>query len=80
MPHLQALEEDRQAVVADFRAGRFDHLEVASRVTEARFFRYLLEEGDLEGLAATYPTPRRKEEVPLWLYLASQITMRLHGQ
>jgi hypothetical protein len=80
MPHLHAFEEDRQAVVADLRAGRFDYLEVASRVTEARFFRYLLEEGDLEGLAATYPTPRKKEEVPLWLYLASQITMRLHGQ
>jgi len=80
MSVLHAFEEDQSAVIADFRAGRFDYLEVASRVTEARFFRYLLEEGDLEALAATYPTPRKKEEVPLWLYLASQITMRLHGQ
>lgn len=80
MPALHAFEENKEAVLADFRAGRFDYLEVASRVTEARFFRYLLEEGDLSGLASTYPTPRKKEEVPLWLYLASQISMRLHGQ
>ncbi len=80
MPSLHAFEEDRQAVISDFRAGRFDYLEVASRVTEASFFRYLLEEGDLKSLAATYPTPRKKEEVPLWLYLASQVSMRLHGQ
>lgn len=80
MPTLDAFEEDREAVLEDLRRGLFDHLEVASRVTEARFFRYLLEEGDLASLAATYPTPRKKEEVPLWVYLASQITMRLHGQ
>jgi len=29
-------------------------------------------------LAETYPTPREKEEVPIWLYLASQISLKLH--
>lgn len=80
MPTFDAFEEGRDAVLADLRNGLFDYLEVASRVTEARFFRYLLEEGDLASLAATYPTPRKKEEVPLWIYLASQISLRLHGQ
>jgi hypothetical protein len=79
VPSVEAYEEDRAAVLADLERGQFDHLEVASRVTEANFFRFLLEEGDLPALAATYPTPRKKEEVPLWLYLASQISMRLHG-
>lgn len=80
MPHLDAFEEDKVAVLSDLRKGRFDHVEVASRVTEGRLFRHLLEQGDLERLADTYPTPRQKEEVPLWLYLASQLTLRLHGQ
>ena len=80
MPDLNAFEEDREAVLADLRRGEFDYVEVASRVTEARFFRYLLDQGDLKQLAGTYPTPRKKEEVPLWLYLASQLTLRLHGQ
>lgn len=77
---VDAYQEDRAAVLADLHEGRFDYLEVASRVTEANFFRYLLEEGDLPSLADSYPTPRRKQEVPLWVYLASQITMRLHGE
>jgi len=80
MPTINAYEENRDAVLADLARGRFDYLEVASRVTEANFFRYLLDEGDLASLAATYPTPRKKEEVPLWVYLASQLTMRLHGE
>ena len=79
MAHVDAYQEDRCAVLEDLTRGQFDYLEVASRVTEANFFRYLLDEGDLPALAATYPTPRRKEEVPLWIYLASQISMRLHG-
>ncbi|MCU0726841.1 MAG: transposase, partial [Planctomycetes bacterium] len=41
---------------------------------------YLLSEGNLEELAASYPTPRTKEEVPLWLFVASQISLRLHGE
>jgi len=80
MPDVNAFEHDREAVLADLRRGTFDHVEVASRVTEARFFRYLLDQGNLEKLAKTYPTPRRREDVPLWLYLASQLTLRLHGQ
>ena len=80
MPELNAFEEDREAVLSDLRRGTFDYVEVASRVTEARFFRDLLEQGDLKRLAESYPTPRQKEEVPIWLYLASQLTLRLHGQ
>ena len=30
-------------------------------------------------LAESYPTPRQKEEVPLWLYIASEISLKLHG-
>jgi len=81
MAALHAFEPDRDFVLRDFRErGCFDHLEVATRVTENQFFRYLLSEGNLRELAATYPTPRRKEEVPLWLFLSSQISLRLHGE
>ena len=66
MSDLNAFEDDREAVLADLRRGKFDYLEVASRVTEARFFRYLLDQGNLKRLARNYPTPRKKEEVPLW--------------
>ena len=75
----QAFERDEAFVADALRQGRFDYVEALGAVEESRFFRLLLGEGVLDGLAADYPTPRRKEEVPLWLYLASELTLRLHG-
>jgi len=74
-----ALEQDKAFVTEALRRGNFDYVEVVARVVETEFFRLLLGEGVLARLAASYPTPRRKEEVPLWLYLASELTLRLHG-
>ena len=74
-----AFEVDRAFVLENFRKGFFDYVEVASHVAETRFFRWLLGEGLLERLAKDYPTPRKKEEVPLWVYLSSELTLKLHG-
>lgn len=74
-----AFEEDRELVLEKLKEGFMDHLEVVSRVVETQFFHLFLGSGDLARLGATYPSPRKKEEVPLWLYLSSQITLRLHG-
>jgi hypothetical protein len=75
----QAFEQDKRFVTEALRQGDFDHVEVIGAVAETDFFRMMLGEGVLARLAADYPTPRKKEEVPLWLYLASQLTLRLHG-
>lgn len=79
MRSWDAFQENRGFVLEELRRGELDYLEVVSRVEETKFFRYMLEGGDLERLAATYPDPRQKEEVPLWVYLASQLTLKLHG-
>ena len=79
MPHWEVFEEDKDYVIQRFREGFIDYIEVVGKVAEATFFRHFLERGDIQELAATYPTPRRKEEVPLWLYLCSELTLRLHG-
>ena len=75
----RAFEQDQAFVLQALEGGTMDYLEVVGKVAEMEFFRKLLGEGVLQRLAASYPTPRRKEEVPLWLYLASEITLRLHG-
>ncbi|HUT32965.1 MAG TPA: transposase [Planctomycetota bacterium] len=75
----EAFEEDKAFVTEALRRGSFDYLEVVGKVAETDFFRRLLGDGVLGRLAAEYPTPRQKEEVPLWLYLASELTLRLHG-
>ncbi len=60
------------------RHGEVDYVEPVSEAAEADLFRHLISRDVLTRLAETYPTPRKKEEVPVWLYLASQITLKLH--
>jgi hypothetical protein len=70
---------DQDFVVERFRAGDFDYVDAVSEVEEIRFFRYIGAHKILPKSAASYPSPRKKEEVPTWMYLASNLTMRLHG-
>ena len=76
---MNAFELDKPFVTQALKQGDFDYMEVVGTVEETAFFRLLLSEGVLDQLAADYPSPRQKEEVPLWLYLASELTLRLHG-
>jgi len=76
---LVCYERDEDFVLGRFRDGAFDYLEAASEVVETEFFRHLGAQEILRTLAATYPTPRKKAEVPLWVYLASNLSLRLHG-
>lgn len=73
-----AFEHDRPFVIEALRRGELDYLENISEAAEADLFRHLLSRDVLKRLAETYPTPRKKEEVPVWLYLASQISLKLH--
>ncbi len=79
MGEWEAFEEDRPYVLEELRKGFLDYVEVLSHVEETRFFELLLGGGHLDGLAESYPTPRQKEEVPLAVYIASELTLRLHG-
>lgn len=72
-------EYDRDAVVAGLQAGELDYLEPVTEGAEAEFFRDLLGRPLMDRLVENYPTPRKKEEVPIWMYLSSQISLRLHG-
>src|SRR5213083_3753485 len=73
-----AFENDRKFVLEGLRHGQVDYVEHVSEAAEADLFRYLVSRDVLTRLAKTYPTPREKEEVPIWLYLASQISLKLH--
>src|SRR5205807_1938810 len=34
----------------------------------------------LDQLAQSYPSPRKRHDVPLWVYMASNLSMRFHGE
>ena len=79
-PGPAIFEYDKERVLAAFRSGEFDAVEVVNEVVERDFFAFLRSQRLLHELAESYPTPRVKEEVPCWLYLASDVAMRLHGR
>jgi hypothetical protein len=76
---LIVFEQDRPFIINALNSGEFDYIEAANEMAEADFFRGMFARKVIEQLAASYPTPRQKEEVPLWLYVASEITLKLHG-
>jgi len=77
---LVIFEENKLLVLQALGNGDFDYIESASEVFETEFFRFIKAKAILDKLAETYPSPREKEEVPLWFYVASNLSMRLHGE
>jgi hypothetical protein len=76
---LIAFQYDRPFVLDALSRGEIDYLEQVSEAAEADFFRHLIRRDVLNRLAERYPTPREKQEVPVWLYLASELSLKLHG-
>jgi len=76
---LAAFQFDRSFVLDALRQGEIDYLEHVSEAAEADLFRHLFRRQIVQRLAETYPTPRKKEEVPVWIYLASELSLKLHG-
>jgi hypothetical protein len=71
-------EENRIKVLEDIKDGRLDYIDLADWTFQDRFFAFLLGVRFFEICGASYPTPRRKEEVPLWFLLACKVQMKLH--
>lgn len=76
---LVAFQYDRSFVLDALRQGDLDYLEHVSEAAEADLFRHLIRRQVIQRLADTYPSPRKKEEVPVWIYLSSELSLKLHG-
>jgi hypothetical protein len=76
---LIAFQYDRGFLLDALRQGDLDYLEPVAEEAEADLFRHLFRRQVVQRLAEAYPTPRKKEEVPVWLYLASELSLKLHG-
>jgi hypothetical protein len=78
-PSMMLYERNDKAVIEAFRRGEFDYLEGVGEISETDFFQTITSKKLLEKLAATYPSPSQKEDVPIWAYLAGDISLRFHG-
>ena len=77
---LVDFENNKPWVIDEFRAGRFDYVELASDVAETKFFQFLFGQQVVGRLVQHDPSPRDRHHVPLWMDLCSQLSLRLHGQ
>ena len=73
-------ERNDARVLEAFRQGEFDYVDAIGEVSEADFFRVIAERKILDQLAESYPSPRERHDVPLWVYVASNLSMRFHGE
>ena len=73
-------ERDDARVLETFRRVEFDYVDAIGEVSEADFFRVITERKILDKLAQSYPSPRKRHDVPLWVYMASNLSMRFHGE
>ena len=62
-------EENKIKVLEDLKDGRLDYLDLADWTFQDKFFAFLLGIRFFEICGASYPTPRKKEDVPLWFLL-----------
>ena len=77
--NVLVFEQDKAYITRQLAAGEVDYVEEASEAAETELFKFVQAEGILAELAETYPCKPRKQDVPLWLYIASDISLRLHG-
>ena len=78
--NLELVEPHPHRVLEAFRRGEFDGLEILGQADEKAFFELGFRERMLQTLALDMPTPRKKEEVPRWLILAANLSLKLHGE
>ncbi len=75
---LILFKENKVEVRKRLKDGRIDYLDLTSWSFQDRLFGFLIEERFFEWCGSSYPTPRERENIPVWFLLACAIQMKLH--
>jgi hypothetical protein len=78
--NLTFVEYHPQTVLAAFRRGEFDGLEVVGQADERDFFQRCFQTRLLGRLAESMPSRRKKQDVPRWFILAANLSLKLHQE
>jgi hypothetical protein len=77
---LIVYRENKPHVRRALGAGRVDYIDLAQWSFQDRFFAFLSENGFLGFAQISFPTPRLKEEVPVWFLIACAVQLKLHSE
>lgn len=75
---LIVYEENKPKVTCALKNGRIDYVDLTEWTFADNFLGFLIGVKFFEWCASTYPTPRTKEEIPVWFLLSCAIQMKLH--
>lgn len=75
---LILFKENKVEVRRRLKDGRVDYLDLTSWSFQDRLFGFLIEDGFFEWCGSSYPTPRERENIPIWFLLACVIQMKLY--
>ena len=78
MDEVIIFRENKVEVRKRLRDGRIDYLDLTSWSFQDRLFGFLIEERFLQWCGASFPTPRQRENIPVWFLLGCAIQMKLH--
>ena len=71
-------EQNKPKVRHDLEDGRIDYIDLTSWSFMDRFFAFLISSEFFEWAGTSYPTARRKHEIPVWFLISCVIQMKLH--
>lgn len=78
MDQVIIFQENKVEVRRRLKDGRIDYLDLTSWSFQDRFFGFLMEERFFEWCGSSYPTPRQRENIPVWFLLGCVLQMKLH--
>jgi hypothetical protein len=78
MGEMILFQENKVEVRRRLKDGRIDYLDLTSWSFQDRFFGFLIEERFLEWCGSSFPTPRERENIPVWFLLGCAVQMKLH--
>jgi hypothetical protein len=71
-------QENKVEVRKRLKDGRIDYLDLTSWSFQDRLMSFLIEEQFFEWCGSSYPTPRERENIPVWFLLGCAVQMKLH--
>jgi hypothetical protein len=78
MEKLIVFKENKVEVRRRLKDGRIDYLDLTSWSFQDRLFGFLIEERFFEWCGSSFPTPRERENIPVWFLLGCALQMKLH--
>ena len=78
MDQVIVFQENKVEVRRRLKDGRIEYLDLTSWSFQDRLLGFLMEERFFEWCGASFPTPRQRENIPVWFLLGCAIQMKLH--